>query len=321
MASGEKKGPWLYLQVARLLFLTLVLNGLAGCAGPALGSNGTPGQPLRVLATETFLADIAQNVAGNRLQVQVLLPIGIDPHEYSPTPQAVVKVSESQILIINGAGLEGFTEQLLRNAGGGQHTVVVASNGLPTRQPRPGEPPLKEGGTDPHFWLDPNNAMQYVENIRAALSQADPVGAEEYARNAQAYIAQLQALDQWVREQAQQVPPERRQMITNHEDFGYFADRYGFRITGTLLAGISSESSPSARQLADLIDRIRVSGAPVIFLEIGTNEQLAQQVAQESGIRVVSGLYTHSTSEPDGPAPTYIEMIRYDTGLIVDALK
>lgn len=287
------------------MVLLLLAGLLLACHGPAGETH-----PLRVVAVETFLADIAQNVAGDRLQIQSLLPPGVEPHDYEPTPRDIARVAECDLLIINGAGLEGFLERLLESAGG-HARVIVASAGLAE----------EDEGVDPHFWLDPNLVIRYVENIRDGLSQVDPEGRTLYARGAEAYIAQLQALDRWIAGQVQEIPPSRRLLVTDHQVLGYFADRYGLRIVGTIVPGADPEAAPSAQQLAQLVEDIRASGAPAIFLEEGDPPQLAQQIATEAGIRVVSGLYTHSLSGPDGPAPSYIEMMRYNTRLIVEALK
>ena len=174
---------------------------------------------------------------------------------------------------------------------------------------------------DPHFWLDPVNVIKYTENIRDGLSQADPGGAETYARNADAYVAKLKELDAWISEQVKQIPAERRLLVTNHESFGYFADRYGFKIVGTVIPSVSTGASPSAQQLARLTDHIKATGAPAIFMETGASPQLAQQLAQEVGVKAVTELYTHSTTEASGPAPTYIDMMKYNVKAIVDALK
>ena len=293
-------------------FLSLVLASCASRAVPA-------GPKVRVLAVETFLADIAQNVAGDRLTVEALLPVGAEPHGYEPTPRDIARVAESDLLIANGAGLEGFLDSLLRNAGG--HALLVeASAGVEGRTAQPGETPFT-GQVDPHFWLDPLRVIRYVENIRDALIRVDPEGAEVYARNAEGYVARLQELDGWIREQVAAIPPERRLLVTNHESLGYFAERYGFRIVGTVLPGLSSEVSPSAQQLVRLVEAIRASGVRAIFLETGSNPALARQIAAESGVAVITELYTHSLSSPDGPAPTYIEMMRYDVQTIVEALR
>jgi len=275
---------------------------------------------LRVVAVENFLADVAQHVAGDRLVVSALMPVGADPHSFEPTPADAARVAASDVLIVNGARLEAFLDRMLANAGD-QHRIIVASAGLTSRQPRPGEPPLDDPAGDPHFWLDPNNVIEYVHNIRDGLSQADPPGASVYAANAQAYAGQLQELDRWIGEQVGQLPPERRLLVTDHETLGYFADRYGFRVVGTIIPSVSSEASPSAQQLAQLVEQIRASGVRAIFLESGSNPQLADQIARETGVKVVNDLYTHSISAANGPAPDYIKMMRYDVTQIVEALK
>ena len=160
---------------------------------------------------------------------------------------------------------------------------------------------------DPHFWLDPVNVITYTENIRDGLSQADPGGAEITSCNADAYIARLKDLDAWISEQVRQIPAARRLLVTNHESFGYFADRYGFRIVGTVIPSVSTGASPSAQQLARLTDHVRAAGVPAIFIETGASPQLAKQLAQEVGVKAVTELYTHSITEANGPRrPTSI---------------
>ncbi|MGC8780236.1 MAG: metal ABC transporter substrate-binding protein [Anaerolineae bacterium] len=323
------------LSVSSLLIALLMLAGVTACAAPARQPSAT----LKVLAVETFLADMAQNVAGDRLKVDSLIPIGVDPHGFEPTPQDVARIAESQVLIVNGAGFETWLDRVLANAGGRQ-VVVVASTGLAMREPGEGEmahehageatgggtpPPEQEHAHhhegDPHFWLDPVAAIKYVENIRDGLSAADPAGRETYAANAAAYIARLQELDDWIKAQVAIIPPERRLLVTNHESFGYFADRYGFTIVGTVIPSVSTGASPSAQEMAALVEHIKEAGAPAIFLETGSNPQLARQIAQEAGVKVVTELFTHSITDASGPAPNYIAMMRYNVQAIVEALK
>jgi ABC-type Zn uptake system ZnuABC Zn-binding protein ZnuA len=279
--------------------------------------NPVQSSSLRVLAVETFLGDIAQNVAGDRAKVDSLIPAGLDPHSFEPTPQDVVRIANSRVLIVNGFGLEEWLTTVLDNAGG-TRLVITATSGLVGRTPHPGEP---VGATDPHFWLDPTKVLTYVENIRAGLSQADPDGAAIYARNATAYEKKLKDLDLWVKTQVNQIPPEKRLLVTNHESFGYYADHYGFQIVGTIIPSVSPDASPSAQQLSQLIGQIKKTGAPAIFLETGSNPQLAQQIAQETKVKVITEFYTHSITPANGPAPTYLDMIRFDTIAIVQALK
>ena len=305
--------------VAVLLLISILLSACLPAA-----SLSTPDGEIspNVLAVETFLADIAQNVAGNRLKVESLIPVGLDPHAYEPTPQDIAKIADSQVLIVNGAGFETWLEHILANAGT-QSRVIEAAAGLQSRKIYQGElvDESSHDQGDPHFWLDPNNVIHYVENIRDGLTQADPQGKDIYEKNAESYKAQLRALDAWIATQVEQIPPERRLLVTNHESLGYFADRYGFKIVGTLLPSVSTGASPSAQELAQLVDHIRATGAPAIFLETGSSTQLAVQVAQETGVKVVTELYSHSVTAPGGDAPTYIAMMKSNVNAIIAALR
>ena len=301
------------LLMGLLAGISLLLASCGSAPTPAVGG------PLKVLAVETFLGDIAQNIAGDRLKVDVLLPPGADPHAYQPTPQDVTRLAESQVLIINGAGYESWLSKTLENAGS-HGTILEASSGLTSRMRGAGEAPDPSQNGDPHFWMDPNNVITYARNIQAGLTAADPAGKDVYAQNTANYIARLHDLDAWIQAQVNQIPPAKRLLVTNHESIGYFADRYGFTIAGTIIPSTSSESSPSALQMAALIDTVRREGVRAIFLETGANPQLADQIAQETGTQVITDLYVESLSKPGGPAPDYISMLKYDVGLFT-ALK
>ncbi len=279
---------------------------------------------VKVLAVESFITDIAQNVAGDRLFIDTLMPLGIDPHAFEPTPRDVVKIAECDLLIINGAGFESWLQPVLDSVGEG-HTVVEASAGLQSRTARQGEAVEEHAEEhlhgDPHFWLNPLNTIHYVETIRDALISVDPDGKDAYTQNAADYIKQLQTLDQYIQDQVAAIAVEDRVIVTNHESFGYFADRYNFQIVGTVIPSISTDAAPSAQQLAHLIDQIKATGASAIFIETGANPQIAEQVAQETGVKVITDLYTHSITDANGGAPTYIDMLKYNTQIIVDALK
>jgi ABC-type Zn uptake system ZnuABC Zn-binding protein ZnuA len=291
----------LTLAALSVLFLT--------SCGPA-PSNGRGG--LNVLATTTILADIAHHVAGDRAPVASLLPSGTDPHGYQLTPTDVAKITDSTVLIQNGIDYELFLGTALENAGG-EHLLITATNGL---TPRSGA----ETGQDPHMWLDPNLVITYVENIRDGLIQADLEGKATYTANAETYIAQLRDLDAWIVAQVNSIPAERRLLVTNHEALGYFADRYGFTIVGTVIPSLSTGASTSARSLAEVIDVIKKSGVRAIFLGDVENPGLANQIAAETGVTVVADLHLESLTE-GAPAATYIEMMQYNVARIVDALK
>ena len=288
--------------------LTLAAFFLTACGSVPKSSDGG----LNILASTSFLADIAQNIAGDRVQVDSLLPFGADPHAYQAAPADVAKIAESDLLILNGLEYENFIESLLNaQRAGGERLIVEATAGLS---------PKEDAGVDPHMWLDPNLVVTYVENIRDGLIEVDPDGAETYQANADTYIAQLKDLDVWIVEQVNTIPAERHLLVTNHEALGYFAKRYGFEIVDTILPSFSSEAGASAQEIASAIESVKSSGAPAIFLGEVENPDLANQVAEETGVKVVDDLYLESLT--DGvPAATYIEMMKYNVSRIVDALK
>lgn len=283
-----------------IILLTGTLSACSGTAAPA------------ILTTSTILADITQHIAGDRLTVASLVPIGADPHSYQPTPQDTAKVSKSKVLVVNGAEYELFLESLLASADG-ERTLIEASTSLNLRSDA-------EHGVDPHLWLDPNNVIVYVENIRDGLIQFDPQGTEIYQANASAYITRLEELDAWINGQIAEIPPPRRLLVTNHEAFGYFAERYGFTVAGTVIESFSSDASPSAQQMAALVDQINLYEAPAIFLDAADNPSLAQQVAAETNVKVVTDLHLESLTE-GAPAGTYIEMMKYNVTKIVEAIQ
>ena len=315
-------------KIINTIFVTLTLAALflAGCGSAPQSSDDA----LNVLASTTFLADIAQNVAGDRVQVESLLPLGADPHAYQEAPTDVAKIAESNVLILNGVEYEHFIEPLLENAGG-ERLVIEATEGLTPHEM--GEHAHEEGeehaegeeghdheSGDPHMWLDPNLVITYVENIRDGLSEADPDGADTYKANAEAYIAQLRELDAFIRGQVESVPAERRLLVTNHEAMGYFAERYGFKVVDTIIPSLSTEASTSAQEVAAAIEAIKATGAPAIFLGEVENADLAEQIADETGVKVVDGLYLETLTDGE-PAATYLDMMKHNVTQIVNALK
>jgi ABC-type Zn uptake system ZnuABC Zn-binding protein ZnuA len=302
-----------------IVFLSLLMIVLSACVGQT-DSSPEATFPL-VLTSTTFLADMARNVAGDRARVESLLPVGTDPHTYQATPSDVTKIAQSKVLILNGIEYEHFIEPLIENAGG-ERLIVTASKGLEPRQMKAeeGEDHGHEAG-DPHMWLEPNHVIAYIENIRVGITRADPNGAEAYQANADAYVSQLKELDSWIKEQTAQIPQDRRLLVTNHDSLGYFAEQYGFTVIGTIVPGVSSEGAPSAQELAGLIDEIKSTGAPAVFLNISDNPQLAEQIAAETDVNVVTDLYIETLSPSDGPAATYIDMMKYNVSQIVNALK
>ena len=292
-----------FIQVLILILFPAFV--LASCSG---------GSAPDVLTTTTILADVARNVAGDRLSVGSLLPAGTDPHSYQPVPQDAAMVDRSKVLVVNGTDYETFLQPLLDTADG-EETVIEASKGIRLRSEID-----DKSAMDPHVWLDPNNVIVYVDNIREGLTEFDPDGADVYESNASAYIDHLTELDAWINGQVAQIEPKHRVLVTNHQAFGYFAERYGFIVVGAIIPNFSTDSSPSAQQLADLIEQIKLYDAPAIFLDASDNPDLAKQIAAETGVKVISDLHLESLTD-GGPAGTYIDMMRDNVTKIVQALQ
>lgn len=317
------RSPKVRALMAGVLVLALAACGAGNTASsPASGSaavasSAAASGTIAAVATTSILADLVANVGGDRVEVSALLPPGADPHTFSPSPNEARAVADSQILFENGAGLEEWLGELIENAGGERPTVVV-SEGVTAIE---GFEHEEEVGPDPHMWFDPANVIIYVENIRDGLKEIDPAGAATYDANAASYIEQLRELDTENEQRLAAIPAERRKLLTNHDTFGYFAARYDFEVVGTVFEGVSTEEEPSPRQVAQLVERIREAGVPAIFAENTVNPRLAEQIADEAGVRVVTDLYTDALGEPGSEGDTYLKMMRWDVGQIVEALR
>jgi len=305
MRSAVKTGLSAISGIVTIAMVVSTAVLVIGCGGAQNGDVIPTDKPV-ALAETSFLADIAQNVAGDRMQMSSILPEGSDPHSFDPTPQDAANVSKADVVMINSVGFEPPVDRLIASAGSEDLLVIDCSAGLAGAE------------VDPHFWLDPTNVITYVENIRAGITSIDPAGGETYAANAVVYRQRLEELDSWIVQRVAGVPLARRLLVTNHESFGRFAARYGFTVVGTILPSAETDSAPSAEGLAELAKAIEATGAPAIFVETGNNPALAEQLARETGVEVVTDLYTHSL----GPgAESYVAMMEWNVDHIVEALQ
>jgi zinc/manganese transport system substrate-binding protein len=266
-------------------------------------------QRLNVVASFSILGDFVKNVGGERVSVSTLVGPDGDVHVYTPAPSDAKKIADAKLLVINGLGLEGWLPRLVQSAGS-KAVIVTATDGIV---------PLKVGSNaDPHAWQSVADAKIYVTNIRDGLVTADPAGAGIYRANTETYLAKLDTLDRAVREAIAQIPPARRKVISTHKAFGYFAAAYGVDFIAPL--GVSTESEPSARDIAAVITQIRTSGIPAVFLENISDDRLIARIAAETGARVGGTLYSDSLTGEKGDAPTYIELVRHNIKALTSAL-
>ena len=305
-------------RLARWGGLMALLLALAACDGAPSATpppTGNGAGRLNVVATTTQIRSMAEAVAGDRATVRSILPPGVDAHEFEPKPSDVQAVSAAALVLKNGIGLDDWLDRLLINAGG-NHALTTVSDGVPIRQ---GDE--QETAGDPHIWLSALNAMTMTRNIRDALVAVDAAHAATYQANADAYLTRLASLDQYIMDQIATVPPDQRKMVTNHDGFGYYIARYGLTFVGSIIPSLSSEAQPSARDVADLITKVKAAHVKAIFLESSINPQLAQQIGDETGVTVVDTLYGDALGAPGTPGATYEGMMRYNTDTIVAALK
>jgi zinc/manganese transport system substrate-binding protein len=265
---------------------------------------------LNVVASFSILADFAREVGGDRVNVTTLVGANGDVHVYTPAPLDAKKIADARLVIINGLGLDGWLPRLLQSSGS-KAPIVTATNGIT---------PLKFGSEpDPHAWQSVDNAKVYVKNIRDALVQADVADADDFRRNADRYLAELDALDREVRSEIEKIPPERRKVISTHDAFGYFARSYGVEFVAP--SGVSTEAEPSARDVAAIIAHIEQDKIPAVFLENISDDRLMRRISEETGARVGGTLYSDSLTDEKGAAPTYIAMVRHNIKALTSALS
>jgi len=291
------------------------LTAAAAAAGlvPAGGQNKTQDR-LRAVATFSILGDFLRNVGAERVEVGTLVGPNGDVHVYAPTPGDAKTIAAANIVFVNGLGLEGWIDRLIA-AARARAPVVVASQGI---RPRTGTRSQDHAVSDPHAWQSVVNAKLYVGNIQDGLIAVDAAAKKNFEANATAYLDKLDALDAEIKAAIEAIPPARRKVITAHSAFGYFGDTYGIEFIAP--EGLSTETEPSAGGVAKLIDQIRREKIPAVFMENVADPRLLQRIAEETGTRIGGRLYSDALSPPDGPAATYIEMMRSNVRELTSAL-
>jgi zinc/manganese transport system substrate-binding protein len=263
-----------------------------------------------VVASFSILADFVKNVGGDKVDVTTLVGPNGDVHVYTPTPADARKVAAARLIVVNGLGLEGWLPRLVQSSGS-KAATVIASRGIE---------PLKSGSeADPHAWQSVANAKIYVANIRDALVAVDAADADTFRKNAEAYLARLDALDAEVHAAVANIPPERRKVISTHLAFGYFAAAYGIDFIAP--QGVSTDTEPSARDVAAIIGEIKAARVPAVFLENMSDPRLIDRMAAEAGAKVGGTLYSDSLTGEKGAVPTYIDLVRHNIRTLGSALS
>jgi ABC-type Zn uptake system ZnuABC Zn-binding protein ZnuA len=292
------------------------------------------GEKLRVVATTSLVADIAQRVGGEAIELTTLMPLGTDPHSYTPTPQDLRTLNEAHVILINGLGLEEALMPMLTeletpvpvvsvNAGlapltygAGTEAAVVGSE---AEAEDVADAQTENNLIDPHTWMSVNNVLVWVDNVAATFASLDTVNVDDFFSNAGALQEELTALDAELRAQIDALPAERRKLVSDHQEMNYFAQDYGFEVVGAVIPGVSTMTAPTAQELAALQEKITAAGVDVIFVGQNVDDSVVSQLADDLDLEVVK-LYASSLSDADGPAPDYASMMRYNVEAIVSAL-
>lgn len=298
------------------------------CASFVLLPAAAFGQQARlpVVVSFSILGDIVAAIGGERIALTTLVPPGGDSHVYAPTPADAKTVAEAKLVVMNGLKFEGWMKRLVQSSGS-KATIVEAATGVKPRVQKDDhghghgqndKHGHNHGGLDPHAWQSVANVKIYSTVIRDALVAADPAGKALFDANAVKYLAELDAVDNEIKAIVAKIPADRRKVITSHDAFGYFADAYGLVFIAP--RGVSTEAEASAKDVARLIQQIRKEKVPAVFMENISDQRLIQQIAKESGAKVGGTLFSDSLSKNDGPAPTYIRMMRHNIKTISEAL-
>lgn len=268
---------------------------------------------LKVVASFTILGDVVSQVGGKHVKVTNLVGPNGDPHEFEPSPTDAKNLKAAQVAFVSGEGLEGWMDRLI-TASGYKSKPVVVSDGISTRS-------MDEDGktvTDPHVWNSPVNVKIWVSNIEKALSEADPGDAGAFKANAEAYLQKLDAMNAYAHSKFDNIPADRRKVLTSHDAFGYFGREYNVRFLAPL--GLSTETEASAADVAKLIEQIKAEGVKTYFLENSNDPRLVKQIARATAAQPGGELYVESLSDAKGPAPTYEKMFRYNVDQIAAAM-
>lgn len=309
-----------------LLATILTLPALAGCAQVTErleeSKANSSGKPV-VLTTFTVIADMAENVAGDRLEVHSITKLGAEIHGYEPSPLDIAKASEADLILDNGLGLEAWFERFVDQAGAphavlsrGVEPIAIAGSAETSAGSRNSQ--ASDAPSNPHAWMSPAAGQVYVQNIVAAFSELDPEGAEVYERNGARYAAEIDEVGTELRSKLESIPETQRALVSCEGAFSYLARDAG--LTERYLWAVNAEQQTTPKQLAATIEFVDANSVPAVFCESTVSSASMQQVVTATETKFGGTLYVDSLSEPDGPVPSYLELLRYDAELIAAAL-
>ena len=267
----------------------------------------------KIVATASMISDMAQNIVGDKFDVTTIVPIGKDPHTYEPTPSDVTMVANADVIFKNDLTFEGWLLKLIDNSGTKANVVKV------TERVEVIESLTYANSADPHAWMNALNGIIYAENIKNAMVEYDPENKDFYENNFKSYKTKLEDLDKYIQEKIQTIPEQQRILITSHDAFQYYGRKYGIRLESIL--GTSTDAQAQAGDMVRLDKVIKNNSVPAVFIESTVNPKMLQGLAEENDIVIGGSLFSDSIGDKDSDAPTYIDMLKYNTDVIVNALS
>ena len=277
--------------------------------GVSLSASDKP----KVVASASIFQDMAEHLGKDLVTVQSIVPIGGDPHIYEPTPSDAVLVASADIILVNGLTFEGWITELIENSGS-KAQVILITEGVDAIMSE-----IYDNAADPHAWMDANNGKIYANNISKALQKYDPKNKSIYESNLDEYLTELSELDNYIAKAIKSIPEKKRVLITSHDAFAYYGKRYGILLSAIM--GISTDAEAQTSDIVRVNKIIKESGISAVFIESTINPRLLEQLAKDNNIEIGGELYADSIGDKDSPAGGYIEMLRHNTDVIVNALS
>jgi len=290
---------------------SLIIVSLS-CFGIFAFSQNGDYSKINVVSSASIFQDMAKEIGGDYIHSQCIVPIGGDPHIYEPKPSDVTLLKEADIILINGLTFEGWIYKIIENSGTNAKVVLI------TEGIQPIQSTTYHNASDPHAWMDATNGLVYASNIKKAIVDVLPEAADEIQKRYYKYISDLIDLDKYIVNRINEIPAEKRVLITSHDAFAYYGKRYGLQLNA--LKGISTEAETQTSDMVRIAEAIKQSGVPAIFIESTINPKVIQQIATDNGVKVGGELFADSIGDEDSDAPTYLTMLKHNTDVIVDAL-
>jgi ABC-type Zn uptake system ZnuABC Zn-binding protein ZnuA len=290
-------------------FIFSIITLLFICSFSTLSAQGK----LKVVSSASMFTDMTSNIAGDKIELKTLVPIGGDPHLYEPTPRDADIVNKADLILVNGLHFEGWILELIENSGTDAKVITITEGVTPIASSD------YKNSYDPHAWMSAENGLTYIDNIKDALVIADPANSDFYISNHVKYAQELKELHSYIKTAIQKIPAAQRVLITSHDAFKYFGNTYGLKLEAIM--GISTESEAQTSDIARVTKAIETYKVPAIFIESTINPKMLKQIAQDNNVSIGGELYADSLGDKNSEGSTYVKMLKHNTNVIVSALK